>query len=318
MGHSGKHAWVKGVSEDCRELWHSQPMDRKQPHSCNHFSLCMKGALCTRKPKIWKLLGNLWNLWTLGPPQMLHFIWLGGRLSILNLCLIQSNFGTEDPSIILWKMLLKDSEWMTEQKMAASERDQKMSPQIHCFGILTILSWRELRNSRCWKGSWPFPFLSKSKAYISYEIGVLPTPFLSLETRSWCWDESVPTDFTRWPLSSINFTHIFTFPQFVASKKPNSFVQMVYKLSGLASSLRFLLLSYVVQSLSRVQLFATPWTAARQASLSFTISRNLFKLMSIESVMPSSHLILCSLLLLLLSVFPSIRVFSNELALRIR
>jgi len=228
------------------------------------------------------------------------------------------NFGTEDPSIILWKMVLKESEWMTEQIMAASERDQKMSPQIHCFGILTILSWRELRNSRCWKGSRPFPFLSKSKAYISYEIGVLPTPFLSLKTGSWCWDESVPTDFTRWPLSSINFTHIFTFPQFVTSKKPNSFVQMVYKLSGLASSLRFLLLSYVVQSLSRVQLFATPWTAAHQASLSFTISQNLFKLMSIESVMPYSHLILCSLLLLLPSVFPSIRVFSNELALRIR
>ena len=67
-----------------------------------------------------------------------------------------------------------------------------------------------------------------------------------------------------------------------------------------------------VQSLSRVRLFETPWTAARQASLSITNSRSLLKLMSIESVMPSNHLSLCCPLLLLLSVFPSIRVFSNE------
>ena len=73
-----------------------------------------------------------------------------------------------------------------------------------------------------------------------------------------------------------------------------------------------------VQLLSHVQLFATPWTAARQASLSITTSRSLPKLMSIESVMPSNHLILCRLLLLLPSIFPSIRVFSNESALRIR
>ena len=73
-----------------------------------------------------------------------------------------------------------------------------------------------------------------------------------------------------------------------------------------------------VQSLSRVQLFATLWTAARQVSLSFSISRSLLKLMSIESVMPSNHLILCHPFLLLPSVFPQIRVFSSELAIRIR
>ena len=74
-----------------------------------------------------------------------------------------------------------------------------------------------------------------------------------------------------------------------------------------------------VQSLSRVRLFATPWSAARQASLSFTLSRSLLKLMSIKLVMPSNHLILCCPLLLLPSIFPSInRVFSNELALCIR
>ena len=70
-----------------------------------------------------------------------------------------------------------------------------------------------------------------------------------------------------------------------------------------------------VQSLSRVQLFATPWTAACQASLSITNSQNLPKLMSIESMVPSNHLILFCALLLLPSVFPSIKVFSNELAL---
>ena len=73
-----------------------------------------------------------------------------------------------------------------------------------------------------------------------------------------------------------------------------------------------------VQSLSRVQLFATPWTTACQASLSITNSRSSLKLMSIELVMPSNHLILCHPLLLLPSIFPSIRVFSNELTLHIR
>ena len=66
-----------------------------------------------------------------------------------------------------------------------------------------------------------------------------------------------------------------------------------------------------VQSLSHARLFVTPWTAARQASLFFTISRSLLKLMPIELVMPSNHLILCRPLLLLPSIFPSIRVFSN-------
>ena len=70
--------------------------------------------------------------------------------------------------------------------------------------------------------------------------------------------------------------------------------------------------------LSRVRLFATPWTAAHQASLSIRNSQSLLRLMSIKSVMPSNHLILCRPLLLLLSIFPSIRVFSDESTLRIR
>ena len=73
-----------------------------------------------------------------------------------------------------------------------------------------------------------------------------------------------------------------------------------------------------IQLLSHVRLFATPWIAARQASLSITISWSLPKLMSIELVMPSNHLILCRPLLLLPSIFPNIRVFSNESALSIR
>ena len=73
-----------------------------------------------------------------------------------------------------------------------------------------------------------------------------------------------------------------------------------------------------VQSLSRVQLFATSWTTAHQGSLSITNSQSPPKLMYIESVMPSNHLILCRPLLLLPSIFPSIRVFSNESALNIR
>ena len=72
------------------------------------------------------------------------------------------------------------------------------------------------------------------------------------------------------------------------------------------------------QSLSRVRLFVIPWTAARQASLSITNSRSLFKLMSIKSVMPSNHLILSCPLLLLPSIFPSIRLFSKESVLCIR
>ena len=78
------------------------------------------------------------------------------------------------------------------------------------------------------------------------------------------------------------------------------------------------MVSISVQLLSRVRLFAIPWTAARQASLSATNSQSLLKLISIELVMPSNHLILCHSLLLLHLIFPSIRVFSNESVLCMR
>ena len=87
--------------------------------------------------------------------------------------------------------------------------------------------------------------------------------------------------------------------------------------NGILSQFSYLVVA-VVQSLSRVRLFEIPWTAAYQASLSFTIPWSLLRLMSIESVMPSNHLILCHPLLLPPSIFPSIRVFSNESVLPIR
>ena len=87
---------------------------------------------------------------------------------------------------------------------------------------------------------------------------------------------------------------------------------------NISLKLSFIITFSSVQSLSCVQLFATPRIAACQASLFITISRSLLRLMSIESVMPSSHLILCSPLLLLPPIPPSIRVFSNESALHVR
>ena len=107
---------------------------------------------------------------------------------------------------------------------------------------------------------------------------------------SWCWDFSTK--------NGVSFASVFLL---IGSE--------IWCYSVLISS---------VLSLSRVWLFVTPWTAARQASLSFTISQSLLKLMSIESVMPSNHLILYHPLLLPPSIFPSIRVFSNESFLHIR
>ena len=95
-----------------------------------------------------------------------------------------------------------------------------------------------------------------------------------------------------------------------------TFLQKDYQALGKISSCQFLFSS--VQSLSRVQLFVTPWITAHQASLSITISRSSFKLMSIKLVMPSSHLILCHPLFLLPPIPPSIRVFSNESTLHMR
>ena len=93
---------------------------------------------------------------------------------------------------------------------------------------------------------------------------------------------------------------------------------VILKRSGLMHIVVLMPVQFSSESLSRVQLFVTPWTAARQASLSLINSRSLLKLMSIESVMPSNHLILSCPLLLPPSIFPSVRIFSNESALLIR
>ena len=95
---------------------------------------------------------------------------------------------------------------------------------------------------------------------------------------------------------------------------PNKLLNTSLKLHNVTICLQF----SSVQSLSRVQLFATPWITAREAFLSITNSRSSLKLTSIESVMPSSHFILCRPLLLLPSIPPSIRVFSNESTLSLR
>ena len=106
----------------------------------------------------------------------------------------------------------------------------------------------------------------------------------------------------------------------ISGDLPNPGIKVV-SLASPALAGRFVTTEPLVQfssGLSRVRLFVTPWTAAHQASLSITNSQNLPKLMSIKSVMPSSHLILCHSLLLLLLTPPSIRVFSNESTLRMR
>ena len=94
--------------------------------------------------------------------------------------------------------------------------------------------------------------------------------------------------------------------------------QILHHLSRQGSPMEHSVHFSSVQSLSRVRLFATPWTAARQSSLSITNSQSLLKLMSIKSVMPSNHLVLCHSIFLLTSIFPSIRVFSNESVLHNR
>ena len=113
--------------------------------------------------------------------------------------------------------------------------------------------------------------------------------------------------------SPLNVTYFILFPRIGPCFRVKCFkAEMILVQQNLDLEL------VVVWLLSRVQLFSTPWTAACQASLSFTISWSLLKLMSIELMMPSNHLILCCLLLLLPSIFPRLKVFSNESALCIR
>ena len=121
----------------------------------------------------------------------------------------------------------------------------------------------------------------------------------------------------NWPQITLILTELRFqgFPQYIHSplwKQNHASIETMYKMWRVSIGIDW------VQSLSCVRYFTTPWTAARQASLSIIISRSLLKFMSIESVMPSNHLILCCPLLLLPSIFSSNRVFSNESVLHIR
>ena len=121
-------------------------------------------------------------------------------------------------------------------------------------------------------------------------------PFRHLVSNPWCCSS---LDILAFTFSILALDRTFR-PRLIDINFMECFVIMIFAPS------------VSVQSLSHVQLFATPWTTARQASLSITNSRSLPKLMSIESVMTSNHLILCHPFLLLPSIFPRIRVFSNE------
>ena len=123
--------------------------------------------------------------------------------------------------------------------------------------------------------------------------------------------EWVRKDF--WVHSTLNFTLIYSSVDLITWHSLKGFISF-----HSSNFERVVLIFSSVQSLSRVRLFVTPWMAAHQASLSITNSQSLLKLMSIESVMPSNHLILCGPLLLLPSILPSIRVFYSESVLHIK
>ena len=139
------------------------------------------------------------------------------------------------------------------------------------------------------------------------------------------WSTTLPWDVNQYTMHSFSFPIIYSKTTIIYLAFKNE-VWTHYGHLGMGGLRGFLVIFHVssyseissLQSLSCVRLFAIPWTAARQASLSITNSRSPPKPMSIESVMPSNHLILCRPLLLLPSIFPTIRVFSNESALRIR
>ena len=167
-------------------------------------------------------------------------------------------------------------------------------------------AWLQQRGRTLWAANWPFtrdeiPWVSEKSLeaylYISRKaINIL----LQFPTSLWV-SEFLVCLFSKHPEQGQK-----------SSKLKMKFVCVQSSVTPVECLLRS------VQSLSRVRLFATPWTAACQASLSVTNSQSLFTLMPIESVMPSNHLILCCPLLLLLSIFPSIKVFSKESVLCIR
>ena len=157
---------------------------------------------------------------------------------------------------------------------------------------------------------------------------ITATSYTVGRNEKWKWSHSVvsdslqPMDCSLWLLCPWDFpgknTGMGSHTLLQGIFPPRDQTQVSHIVGGFFTRWATKAILQSVQSLSRVQLFADPWTAAGQASLSITNFQNLPKLMSIELVMPSNHLILCHPLLLPPSIFPSIRVFSNESVLRIR
>ena len=153
-------------------------------------------------------------------------------------------------------------------------------------------------------------FIYWGKLYLFSEAKLINTKIYTLFNQFQVRTKCTFLNFVVFSFVSSNFFTILIFYSEIVKRKMNIQNFHIWRLYF-----------YVIrsdQSLSRVQLFATPWIAARQASLSITNSRSSLRLMSVESVMPSSYLILCRPLLLLPPISPSIRVFSNESTLHMR
>ena len=153
---------------------------------------------------------------------------------------------------------------------------------------------------------------------VGLKLNIQKTKIMASGTTSWQIDGETVADFILGGYkitADSDCSHEIKI-HLLLGRKVMTNLDSILKSRGIALPKKVPLVSSV-HLLSHVRLFATPWTAARQASLSITNSQNLLRLMSIESAMPSNHLILCHLLLLP-SVFPIIRIFSNESALRIR
>ena len=197
-------------------------------------------------------------------------------------------------------------------------------PGSSVHGILQaiILEWFGISFSR--GSSWPrdqtWVSCMAGRFFNAEILGKLGSSYMSLQIHSGCYFLSLPS---LWILfyyiakiyknSSIPSESIWQY-NILSKITTLILIVLICKILKRASSVQF----SSVQSFSHVQLFATPWIAACQASLSITNSQSPPKLMCIEAVMPSNHVILCRPLLLLPSIFPSIRVFSNESAFAIR
>ena len=210
--------------------------------------------------------------------------------------------------------------WIGRYTSQGLKKNRNTYPQLFLYSTLFIILHINFALTQKWK-----------KIAKTYMASVAPSSPLVIQTwEAWGWFlftlipklrfiPKLVSLLRRWLKQTVPALSLeYAFLQ-EGLGKAGSTVHGVAKSQTWLSNLTGLLVQFnSVQSLSRVQLFVTPWTAAHQASLSITNSWSLLKLMCIESVMPSNHLILCHPLLLLPSVILSIRVFSKESALHIR